>query len=59
MIMQLPIQDRRSMIQRHNAEQNAIDKEYSKTENSSQRTYEGELLNTFAKKEQSKKKEGF
>lgn len=47
------------MIQRHNAEQNAIDKEYSKTENSSQRTYEGELLNTFAKKEQSKKKEGF
>lgn len=56
MIMKLPIQDRRSLIRKHNLEQDAIEKEYDKENNTNVRTYEGEALNTFAELEQSNQK---
>ena len=51
MIMKLPIQDRRALIQKHNIEQDAIAREFDKT-SGIVRTYEGESLNTFARMEQ-------
>ena len=51
MIMKLPIQDRRALIYKHNMEQDAISREFDKTQGSV-RTYEGESLNTFARMEQ-------
>lgn len=51
MIMKLPIQDRRALIQKHNIEQDAIAREFDKT-SGNVRTYEGESLNTFARMEQ-------
>ena len=51
MIMKLPIQDRRTMIHKHNMEQDAAAREYEGN-NSNVRTYEGESLNTFARMEQ-------
>ena len=51
MIMKLPIQDRRAMINKHNMEQDAAAREYENN-NSNVRTYEGESLNTFARMEQ-------
>ena len=52
MIMRLPIQDRRSLIHKHNLEQEEISKEMEGDGNSNIRTYEGESLNTFAQLEQ-------
>lgn len=59
MIMKLPIQDRRALIQKHNREQDVISKEMDASmRDSSSTTYEGETLNTFAKMEQSNQKRG-
>ena len=52
MIMSLPIQDRRAIINKHNMEQEAISREYENKNNGNMRTYEGESLNTFARMEQ-------
>ena len=52
MIMSLPIQDRRAIINKHNMEQDAINREYESHNNGNTRTYEGESLNTFARMEQ-------
>lgn len=52
MIMSLPIQDRRAMINKHNMEQDAINKEFEASSQGNTRTYEGESLNTFARMEQ-------
>ena len=57
MIMSLPIQDRRAMINKHNMEQEMINKEYERGD-SNVRTYQGESLNTFAKLEQNNSKRG-
>ena len=51
MIMKLPIQDRRALIYKHNMEQDAISREFDKTQGNV-RTYEGESLNMFARMEQ-------
>ena len=53
MIMKLPIQDRRTLIQKHNREQEAINNEIEGNNSLNNRTYEGEMINTFAKMEQS------
>ena len=52
MIMRLPIQDRRSLIHKHNLEQEEINKDIEGSTNSNVRTYEGESINTFAQLEQ-------
>ena len=52
MVMKLPIQERRSMIRKHNMEQDAIEMEYNKSTDKNKRTYEGESINTFARIEQ-------
>ena len=57
MIMKLPIQDRRALIYKHNMEQDAISREFDKTQGNV-RTYEGESLNTFARLEQSNQRRG-
>lgn len=56
MIMKLPIQDRRSLIHKHNLEQSEIEKDYNKENNANIRTYEGESINRFAELEQSNQK---
>lgn len=56
MIMSLPIQDRRDFIRRHNAEQEALKKEYNS--NGGQNTIGGEQLNEFARMEQSNRHGG-
>jgi hypothetical protein len=53
MVMRLPIQERRSMIRKHNMEQDAIEREYTTGTEKNTRTYEGESINTFAMMEQS------
>lgn len=53
MVMRLPIQERRSMIRKHNMEQDAIEREYATGTEKNTRTYEGESINTFAMMEQS------
>ena len=58
MIMKLPIQDRRTLIQKHNREQEAINNEIEGNNSPSNRTYEGEMINTFAKMEQSNTRKG-
>ena len=58
MIMKLPIQDRRALIQKHNREQEAINNEVEGNNSPNNRTYEGEMINTFAKMEQSNKRKG-
>ena len=59
MIMKLPIQDRRALIQKHNREQDEINSEFENGERSSNsRYYEGEMINTFAKMEQSNTRKG-
>ena len=58
MIMKLPIQDRRALIRKHNIEQENINNEIEGTGSMSNRTYEGEAINTFAKMEQSNKRKG-
>lgn len=52
MIMRLPIQDRRSLIHKHNLEQEEISQEMEGESNSNIRTYEGESINAFAQLEQ-------
>lgn len=52
MIMKLPIQDRKAMINKHNMEQDLISREMETNKNGNTRTYEGESLNTFARMEQ-------
>lgn len=56
MIMKLPIQDRRTLIQKHNKEQEEISKIHDNDYNASNRKIEGEALNTYAKLEQSNQK---
>lgn len=56
MIMKLPIQERRGFIQRHNMEQDVIEREYNSQGQGNTRTYEGESLNAFARMEQNKLK---
>ena len=58
MIMRLPIQDRRALIRKHNIEQEIINNEIEGTGSMSNRTYEGEAINTFAKMEQSTMRKG-
>ena len=60
MIMKLPIQDRRTLIYKHNLEQDMINSDYEKRENgnSNNRYYEGESINTFARMEQSNMRKG-
>lgn len=58
MIMKLPIQDRRALINKHNYEQDELNKEYSGENDSSVRRYEGDSINTFARMEQSNMKKG-
>ena len=58
MIMKLPIQDRRTLTQKHNREQEAINNEIEGNNSPSNRTYEGEMINTFAKMEQSNMRKG-
>lgn len=58
MIMKLPIQDRRALIQKHNREQEAINNEIEGNNSPNNRTYEGEMINTFAKMEQSNMRKG-
>jgi hypothetical protein len=58
MIMKLPIQDRRTLIQKHNREQEAINNEIEGNNTPNNRTYEGEMINTFAKMEQSNMRKG-
>lgn len=58
MIMKLPIQDRRTLIQKHNREQEAINNEIEGNNSPNNRTYEGEMINTFAKMEQSNMRKG-
>ncbi len=58
MIMKLPIQDRRTLIQKHNREQEAINNEIEGNNSLNNRTYEGEMINTFAKMEQSNTRKG-
>jgi hypothetical protein len=55
MVMKLPIQDRRTLIHKHNLEQEEISREYESAtgdNSSTSRYYEGESINTFAKMEQ-------
>lgn len=58
MIMKMPIQDRRALIQRHNREQEEIENRINNENNSTDRTYEGEMINTFAKLDQLKQRGG-
>lgn len=58
MIMKLPIQDRRSLIHKHNIEQEEISKEFDENK-SDIRTYEGETINSFARLEQTNKRGNF
>lgn len=60
MIMKLPIQDRRALIAKHNIEQESLEREHNGggPNSSSERYYEGEMINTFAKMEQSNNKRG-
>lgn len=59
MIMRLPIQDRRALIHKHNLEQEEINAEYDRIEGGGEsRYYEGEMINTFAKMEQSNMRKG-
>jgi hypothetical protein len=59
MIMKLPIQDRRTLIYKHNLEQEMSNSEYRNNENGGHnRYYEGESINTFARMEQTNMRRG-
>ena len=58
MIMKLPIQDRRALIQKHNKEQDEMERMYNDNGDSNTRIHEGESLNVFAQMEQSNLKGG-
>ena len=53
MIMKLPIQDRRTLIYKHNIEQEELEKDQNTSDGLSNRYYEGDSINTFARIEQS------
>lgn len=56
MIMRIPIQDRRSLIHKHNIEQGEINKQIEENNGGDSRRYEGEQINTFARLEQDNRK---
>lgn len=59
MVMKLPIQDRRTLIHKHNLEQEEINREFDGGDGSlSTRYYEGESINTFAQMEQNNLRRG-
>lgn len=59
MIMKLPIQDRKAIIHKHNLEQEQIDARiHDNGQSSTERHYEGEQLNDFARLEQMRRKNG-
>lgn len=59
MIMKLPIQDRRTLIHKHNMDQEEANKEHNSLNgDSNNRYYEGDAINTFARMEQSNYKGG-
>lgn len=61
MVMKLPIQDRRTLIHKHNMEQEEINREYDAITGeggSNSRYYEGETINTFAQMEQNNMRRG-
>lgn len=59
MVMKLPIQDRRTLIHKHNLEQEEINREYEGGDGASNtRYYEGESINTFAQMEQNNLRRG-
>lgn len=58
MYMSLPIHERREFINKHNREQEAIEKRSDTERVKNSRTYDGESLNEFARLEQSNKKRG-
>jgi hypothetical protein len=61
MVMKLPIQDRRTLIHKHNIEQEEINREYDEINgdgSSTSRYYEGESINTFAQMEQNNMRRG-
>lgn len=57
MVMKLPVMERRMMIQKHNMEQDEINKAIDGNSPNSA-TYGGEALNAFARLEQSNKANG-
>ena len=57
MVMRLPIMERRLMIQKHNMEQDEINKAIDGN-GSNTTTYGGESVNAFARLEQSNKANG-
>lgn len=61
MVMKLPIQDRRTLIHKHNMEQDEINREYEAATGEgglTSRYYEGEAINTFAQMEQNNMRRG-
>lgn len=50
----MPIQDRKYFIQRHNADNKAEQERYNETTNTNERTFSGEMINSFAELEQKK-----
>ena len=60
MIMKLPIQDRRQLIQKHNKEQEEISREFREIRgDANNRHHEGDSINAFARLEQSNQKRGY
>ena len=58
MIYRLPIQERRMMIQRYNADAEAMERDTSEGGSSDIRRYEGEQINEFARLEQNNQRGG-
>lgn len=58
MIMKLPIQDRRALINKHNREQEKLERIREGQPDLTNRKYEGESINKFAKLEQNNLKNG-
>ena len=59
MIMNLPIQDRRALIRKHNIEQDEIKKEYERENGGGDSMHiEGDSVNTYARLEQSNQRGG-
>ena len=50
----MPIQDRKYFIQRHNADNKAEQERHNETTNTNERTFSGEMINSFAELEQKK-----
>lgn len=58
MVMTLPIQERRAMIRKHNMENEEIEREINGETSSDTRKFEGELINDFARLNQSNERSG-